>query len=1344
MKLTRRLLCLLLALAMVMTLTPAVAYAEEVTEEAETDRIEATVPEKETDDVIPETGPVTVEIPFQVNPLYEGMITAADLDIPELPEKDPDQIQPNAITYQTIANAGKELRKQLKNRTETFTIYVKSENSNAQAVSDELLDIAFEHTGVATEGDYIAWQFGGYGGQGYRSWNSTTQMYEFTLEFVAAYYTTADQEQEMNTAVTNLINTLGIRYKSHYDKIYAVYDWLCQNVTYDYENLEDSTYLLKYTAYAALIDRTAVCQGYAVLFYRLMLELGVDARVIVGDGGGPHAWNIVELNNLYYNLDSTWDAGQSEYIWFLNNTWDFVGHEREMDYDTIAFHNEYPMAADSYEPGKTATKDPYIFAGYCGTADNDYANAEWWLGRDGSLTIKGTGNTYNFNTSDQQPYYKYWESEITKVVVEAGITSLGEYSFYDFSGLKELVLPSTLKTIGNHAFQKCDKLEKVTCTSGLETIGEYAFGYCEALKTVSLPATVKTIGKNAFESCTSLASITLPTSLETIGDQAFYACTGLKSITIPGTAALGGRVFSYCSALETVTITDGMIEVPAYLFSQCGKLRTVKLPNSVKTIGAGAFEGCFALTQITLPANLETIGGYAFAYCGLTSVKIPETVTRIVESAFSGNSSLKTANLPKGLTVIEDYIFANCPLTSITIPNGVTEIGENAFCGAEITSLVIPEGVTRIERGAFGGCTKLTKLTLPSTLEYFNGFARCNSLTSIVLPEGVTEIGSCALQENEGLVSITIPDTVTKIGDMSFNGCTSLKSIELPEGLTKIPRHTFSSCTSLQTVYIPESVTVFGDEAFRYCSSLTELPLPEGVTRVGSYCFAGCSSLTEVTLPASVTYVDMDVFSDCVNLEKATVAMLGEHMFENCPKLHTVELLDTVTYLGGYAFRYCTSLTELEIPAKVTEIRDRSFEGCTGITALTIPASVEKIGYAPFEGCFNLKEITFVGNAPSFIWSSFMDVTATVYYPENNTTWTAAVRQNYDGNITWVPYTFECTDHSYEAVITEPTCSQQGYTTYTCTICGDSYVDNYTDPVDHSYEDGHCKWCGKAESYVKWSTISTSLGGNIAMNFYVELSENLVSDPNAYIQFSFAGRAVKFPLSQGKPSQKNGVTVYQFSCPITSKNMTDEITAQIFNASGAVGASKSMSVDTYCNWVIANFKDEKTVNLMKAMLNYGASAQKLFKYRTDDLANASLADADKVFGAVDASAYKHSVVGTEEGIIAKSMTLLLDSETTVRVYFELTGDKTIDQYTFTVDGVEVQPTFKDGKYYIERPNISAHRLDDMHVFTCGGITVTYGGLSYVNQVMTYYTEGTTFDMASALYAYSKAAEAYIG
>ena len=331
--------------------------------------------------------------------------------------------------------------------------------------------------------------------------------------------------------------------------------------------------------------------------------------------------------------------------------------------------------------------------------------------------------------------------------------------------------------------------------------------------------------------------------------------------------------------------------------------------------------------------------------------------------------------------------------------------------------------------------------------------------------------------------------------------------------------------------------------------------------------------------------------------------------------------------------------------------------------------------------------------------------------------------------------------HAYEPIVTAPTCAAQGYTTYRCKDCSDSYVGNYVDAVGHSYEDNQCIWCGKSLPTARFTSISTSLGGNIAMNFYAELSADLVAAPDAYIRFSFAGQTLEVPVSEGVAT---GNGIYRFSCPITSKNMTDDITAQFFCGDIPVGVAKSMAVDTYCNWVIANYTDTKTINLMKAMLNYGASAQLLFSYRTDDLANAALSEADKTFGKVDASAFAHSVTGSEAGIKPTSCTLMLDSETAIRVYFQLTGDKTIDQYTFKVDGVEVTPVYKDGKYYIEKSDIGAHRLDEMHTFTCGGITITYGGLSYVNQVMGYYTSGTTFNMASALYAYSRAAEAYIG
>ena len=280
----------------------------------------------------------------------------------------------------------------------------------------------------------------------------------------------------------------------------------------------------------------------------------------------------------------------------------------------------------------------------------------------------------------------------------------------------------------------------------------------------------------------------------------------------------------------------------------------------------------------------------------------------------------------------------------------------------------------------------------------------------------------------------------------------------------------------------------------------------------------------------------------------------------------------------------------------------------------------------------------------------------------------------------------------------------------------------------------------------QWKTISTTLSGNIGLNFYAELSDNLVNDPDTFVRFTFAGRTVDVPMADATVSEVNGTKQYRFTCPITAKNMTDGVTAQVMLGDIPVGNAKTMDVATYCNWVIENHAgNAKTVALMKAMLNYGASAQVLFDYRTDALANAALSDEDKVLADVDASEFAHNITGTEDGIKVNQMTLLLDSETTVRIYFELTGDKTIDQYTFLVDGKEVAPVEKNGLYYVQIPNISAHRLGRMYEITVGGITVTYGAMSYVNQVLNY-ADATpeTVEMAKALFAYYQAAIAYKG
>ena len=276
---------------------------------------------------------------------------------------------------------------------------------------------------------------------------------------------------------------------------------------------------------------------------------------------------------------------------------------------------------------------------------------------------------------------------------------------------------------------------------------------------------------------------------------------------------------------------------------------------------------------------------------------------------------------------------------------------------------------------------------------------------------------------------------------------------------------------------------------------------------------------------------------------------------------------------------------------------------------------------------------------------------------------------------------------------------------------------------------------------VNWVSGSTTLGGTINLNFYVKLSANIVNDPTAFVRFTYAGNTVDVPMAEAVVSEVNGVVRYRFGCELYAKQIADTVTAQVMNENGPIGEAKSYSVMQYCLNKIAANESEEIVALAKAMLNYGAAAQVLFGYNTDNLANASLSEADKALADVDASAYKYSITGSEAGIKAKSATLMLESVVKVRVYFTLTGDKAIEDYTFTIDGKEVTPKQNAKGYYVETDGIAAKDLEKLFSFQVGGITVNYGALSYVNSKAAS-ANAEEANMVKALFAYYQAAEAY--
>ncbi len=221
-----------------------------------------------------------------------------------------------------------------------------------QPVKEDLGDImilALAHTGNPKEGDYLVNHTEKYTANALFA--QVGNQFRADVTYHMNYYTNAEQEQIVGNKINELLASWNLNNATEYEKIAKIYNFITTTVQYDFANLKNDAYKLKYSAYAALIDQTAVCQGYAGLFYRLALSLGIDCRVITGQSRGEnHAWNIVKLGGRYYYLDATWDRGATTYRYFLKGTSTFSDHLSDSPYTTPEFLSVYPISATDYDP----------------------------------------------------------------------------------------------------------------------------------------------------------------------------------------------------------------------------------------------------------------------------------------------------------------------------------------------------------------------------------------------------------------------------------------------------------------------------------------------------------------------------------------------------------------------------------------------------------------------------------------------------------------------------------------------------------------------------------------------------------------------------------------------------------------------------------------------------------------------------------------------------------------------------------------------------------------------------------------------------------------------------------
>ncbi len=331
------------------------------------------------------------------------------------------------------------------------------------------------------------------------------------------------------------------------------------------------------------------------------------------------------------------------------------------------------------------------------------------LDSEGTLRISGKGKMKNWANGSAVDWYNV-RYDIKKVIIEQGITN-----------------------IGNFAFTGCKNLTSIEIPIGTTSFGLYSFASCSSLTNIEIPEGTTSLERLTFYECDRLTSILIPKDVISIGTSAFYGCSNLININVDENnssyTSENGVLFNK-DKTTLISYPEGKIE------------NTYVIPPSVINIGDYAFANCNGLTNIQIPPAVDNIGKYAFAFCNkLTNVKIVE-----------------------GVTNIDNYAFSSCGnLTDIEIPKSVTSIGVYAFGSCRnLRNIEIPPEVTSIRYGMFNNCSSLTNIVIPqsvSSIDYY-AFNNCSSLTNIVIPVNVTDIGDSAFNNCSNLNIICKAESV--------------------------------------------------------------------------------------------------------------------------------------------------------------------------------------------------------------------------------------------------------------------------------------------------------------------------------------------------------------------------------------------------------------------------------------------------------------------------------------------------------------------------------------------------------------------------------------------------------
>lgn len=604
------------------------------------------------------------------------------------------------------------------------------------------------------------------------------------------------------------------------------------------------------------------------------------------------------------------DCSSLEEIWFRG--------------DAPAFQDFtfFAIEATAYYPAGNETWTEYVRQNYEGNItwvpyseavdSGTWGDIFWSWDGEGTLTISGEGAVPGVDEfagtdgSSDQPWSEYMQS-ITKVVLEEGITGIGQSAFMFHQNLTEVTLPSTLESIGVCAFAYCSSLQQIALPENLKTLANFAFD-ASGLTSVRIPASVETIGMGVFEFCNSLHTVVIDAPIRAIPDKLFYYSQALPGFEIPRTVeTIGAEAFANCTALAELTIPDSVTAIGSLAFESCTSLKTVTFEGSAPVIAEDAFAATNAPVVVTAyyPAGNETWTEEVRRDYGGDLTWVAYTVT--VASGTIGETLSWTLDSAGTLTISGE---GEMPNFSWDFEN--TPMGHPWYDYRElIRKVVIEEGITRIGECAFYRHIKLTDVEIPASVTVIGNYAfgDCGGLTDVAFPEGLTNINDYAFYNCDGLTTLDVPDLVYEIGQFAFCGCDNLVTVDVGSGIGHLAPGCFIDCPSLQTIWVNayESQVMHDGCSF---SNAEVIFLPE---EPGEFTWSYDEATCTLTISGS---------------GESVLPIENPPWQEYVPQMRTLVIGDGIAELGAFAFDPGMLLEKIYLSKDVKRLSTYAFDAC--------------------------------------------------------------------------------------------------------------------------------------------------------------------------------------------------------------------------------------------------------------------------------------------------------------------------------------------------------------------------------------------------------------------------------